>query len=210
MSRLGARRQCRCKIRPRSRRTERRAGLGSMSTQRRANRAPSAIENDRAGIRRRWFRGCEGRIGVSIPEMRTGSTLASGIIPPQRQRTVAGGPGITAPLMSIIWLAWVWLSTCDDGSRASTNRVATNSLYSDRHFETFAGLGSLSGSPPRDGTGEQRLSVSQATHRPSLPHIPTLPVRSHLRHTLPQAPAGEVRWAERHDGKRDLYIQHAA
>jgi hypothetical protein len=27
---------------------------------------------------------------------------------------------------------------------------------------------------------------------------------------LPIAPAGQVRWAERHDGKRDLYFQHAA
>jgi len=195
-----------------------------MSTQRRANRTTLVIETDRADVGRRWFRGCEERAGISVSAARTGSSLASVIIPPQRQtpvagvsgippqrqRPVAGDPGITAPLMSIIWLAWAWLSICDELSQEPTNRVATNSLYSDRRFETFAGLGCLSDSPPRDGAGEQRLSVSQATHRPSLPHIPTLPVRSHLRRPLPQAPAGEIRWAERHDGKRDLYIQHAA
>jgi hypothetical protein len=181
-----------------------------MSTQRRANRTTPVIETDRVDVGRRWFRGCRERAGISVSAERTGSLLASVIIPPQRQRPVAGVPGLTAPLMSIIWLAWAWLRSRGERSQASTFRVATNSLYSDRRFETFAGLESLSGSPPRDGAGEQRLSVSQATHRPSLPHIPTLPVRSNLRHPLPQAPAGEVRWAERHDGKRDLYIQHAA
>ncbi len=192
-----------------------------MSTQRRANRTTPAIETDRADIRR-WFRGCGGRTGISIPETRTSNLLASA--PPQRQRPVAGGPDITAPLMSIIWLAWAWFSTSatrtsrrgcrwlfsDERSRASTFRVATDSLHSDRRFETFAGLESLSSSPPRGGAGGGRLHVQRGTHRSSPPHISILPVRSHLRHTLPQAPAGEVRWAERHDGKRDLYIQHAA
>ncbi len=181
-----------------------------MSTQRRANRISPATEVDRAGIRRRWFRGRGGRTGISIPEMRTGSLLASAVAPPQRQETVVWGPGITAPLMSILWLAWAWLCSCDEKSQASTFRVATNSLLSDHCFETFAGLGSLSGSPPRDGAGSRRLPVPQATHRSSLPHIPVLPVRAHLHPTLPQAPAGEIRWAERHDGKRDLYFQHAA
>jgi hypothetical protein len=166
-----------------------------MSTQRRANRTTRAIENDRAGIRRRWFRGCRGRTGISIPETRTGSALAS---------------GITAPLMSIFWLAWIWLHTSDELSQdATTDRVATDSLYSDRRFVTFAGLGSHSSSPPL-GAGDSRLSVPRGTHRSYLPHIPTLPVRSHLRHSLPHAPAGLVRWAERYDGKRDLYFQHAA
>jgi hypothetical protein len=181
-----------------------------MSTQRRANRTTPAIETDRVDIRRRWFRGCGERAGTLVSAARTGSLLAN---------------VTTAPLMSIIWLAWAWFSTpatrvrrrgprelrsCDEGPRAETFRVATNSLQSDHCFETFAGLESLSGSPPRDGEGEQRLSVSQATRRPSLPHIPVLPVCTDLHPTLPHAPAGEIRWAERHDGKRDLYIQHAA
>ena len=181
-----------------------------MSTQRRANRTSPAIETDRADVGRRWFRGCGGRMGISIPGMRTSSLLNSATVPPQRQSTVAEVPGLTAPLMSIIWLAWAWLSNCDERSQASTFRVATNSLYSDRRFETFAGLGSPSSSPPPGGAGDCGLSVQRSTHRSSPPHISILPVRSHLRHTLPQAPAGEVRWAERQDGKRDLYFQHAA
>jgi hypothetical protein len=175
--------------------TERRTGLGSMSTQRRANRTTPAIENDRAGVWFGWFRGCGGRTGISIPETRTGSTLAS---------------LRTAPLMSIIWLAWVWLKACDEGSRTSTFRVATNSLPSDYCFETFAGLESLSGSPPREGAGDRRQSIPQATRRSSPLHIPLVHVRVRLHPTLPQAPAGASRWAERHDGKRDLYFQHAA
>jgi len=188
--------------------TARRTGLGSMSTQRRANRTTPAIDNDRVAVLFRWFRGCGGRTGISIPETRTGSTLAS--TPPQRLRLVAGGPGITAPLMSIIWLAWAWLRSCDERSQTSTFRVATNSLPSDYCFETFAGLGSLRGSPPRNGAGDRRLSIPQATRRSSLPHIPFNSVRARLHPPLPQAPAGRVRWAERHDGKRDLYFQHAA
>jgi hypothetical protein len=195
-----------------------------MSTQRRANRTTPAIETDRTDVRCRWFRGCMERAGISVSASRTGGALAS-VIPPQRQRPVAGGPGITAPLMSIIWLAWAWFSTpatatcrrgprwlrnCDERSQASTFRVATNSLYSDRRFETFAGLGSLSSLSPPGGAGDCRLSAQRSTYRSSTPHIYILPVRSHLRHPLPQAPAGKDRWAERHDGKRDLYIQHAA
>ena len=166
-----------------------------MSTQRRANRVTASIEVDRVDAWHRWFRGCMERAGISVSAARTGSLLAN---------------DLTAPLMSIVWLAWAWLRRCGEGSQAPTFRVATKSLYSDYCFETFAELGSLSGSPPRDGVGSHRLSVPQATHRPSLPHIPFLPVRTRLRLTLPQAPAGEVRWAERHDGKRDLYFQHAA
>jgi hypothetical protein len=194
-------------IRPRSRWTERRAGLGSMSTQRRANRTTAAIEIDRADVRRRWFRGCMERAGISVSAARTGSALAS---------------YITAPLVSIIWLAWAWFSipatrvrqrgprSCDERPRAETFRVATNSLLSDHCNEVFAGPGSLFGSPPRDGAGGCRLPVPQATPRSSLSRIPILPVRTRLRPTLPKAPAGEVRWAERYDGKRDLYFQHAA
>ena len=180
-----------------------------MSTQRRANRTTAEIETDRADVGRRWFRGCGGRTGISIPEMRISSALANGI-PPQRQRPVAGVPGITAPLMSIIWLAWVWLANLRRIVAASIFRVATDSLLSDHRFETFAGHESLSSSPPLVGAGGCRLSAQRTAHRSSPPHIPVLPVRSHLRRPLPQAPAGEVRWAERYDGKRDLYFQHAA
>lgn len=160
-----------------------------MSTQRRASQTIAAIEVDRAGV---WH-------------------------------------GITAPLMSIIWLAWAWLMYGDQESRTmSTDWEATNSLLSDYRNETLASQESLAVSPPgataatapplghpapasrwraRGLSGPSNLRV---THRSSLRHVPILPVRAHLHTTLPIAPAGEVRWAERHDGKRDLYFQHAA
>jgi hypothetical protein len=166
-----------------------------MSTQRRANRTTPAIDNDRAAVWFRWFRGCMEHAGTSVSAVQTRSILTS---------------IITAPLMSTVWLAWVWLKACDERSRESIDRVATNSLLTDYCFETFAGLGSLSGSPPREGAGDRRLSIPQATRRSSPLHIPIIPVRARLHPTLPQAPAGTVRWAERHDGKRDLYFQHAA
>jgi hypothetical protein len=170
----------------RSRWIERRAGIGfTMSTQRRASRMISAINIDRVENRR-----------------------------------------LTAPLMSIIWLAWAWLSTpatktcrrgprlraCDETSQtAVTDRKATNSLLSDRLNETLASQDNGSGSAPPGRIGSVFPSRLRVSHRSSLRYVPNLlPVCAHLRPTLPIAPAGEFRWAERHDGKRDLYFQHAA
>ena len=196
-----------------------------MSTQRRANRTMPASDTDRANVRERWFRGCGERAGISILETRSSSALAGAMELPWGQRPVAGGPGIMAPLVTIVWLAWVWFSslatTCRRGSRrlrtcdaqslgATADRVAKRSLYPDHRFETLAGSENLSSSPPHRGAGNRRLSAPRGAHRSSPLHIPILPVRLNLRRPLPQAPAGKVRWAERHDGKRDLYLQHAA
>jgi hypothetical protein len=119
---------------------------------------------------------------------------------------------LTAPLMSIIWLAWAWLGSCDESSQvAITDRKATNSLLSDRQNETLASQDSGSGSAPPGRTRSVFPSGLRVSHRSSLRYVPNLlPVRAHLHSTLPIAPAGEIRWAERHDGKRDLYFQHAA
>ena len=119
---------------------------------------------------------------------------------------------LTAPLMSIIWLAWAWFGFCDEKSQAAVaDRKATNSLLSDRQKEILASLESRSGSPPSGRSGDPSPSGLRVPLRSSLSHRPRfLLVRAHLRTTLPIAPAGEVRWAERHDGKRDLYFQHAA
>ena len=155
--------------------TVRRAGLSSMSTQRRASRTTPATQIDCVGIRHRWF-----------------------------------ASGLTAPLMSIVWLAWAWLRPRDEASWRANEREATNSLLSDHRNETLAWLDSRSGSPPPGGVGVRGPSVRRVTHRSSLRHASILPVRARLHPTLPHAPAGEVRWAERQDGKRDLYFQHAA
>lgn len=160
-----------------------------MSTQRRASQTIAAIEVDCAQVRRRWF-----------------------------------FSGRTAPLMSIVWLAWAWLLSFDASSVEAVDREATNSLLPDCHNERLAWLDSRSGSAPPGATlatttgrpghrcwaGVHRQSTQRGTHRSSLRHVSLLPVRTRLRPTLPIAPAGQVRWAERHDGKRDLYFQHAA
>jgi hypothetical protein len=174
-----------------------------MSTQRRVSRTYARIETDRAEVRPRRSNG--GKTGTS------------------RHWSAAGEPRITAPLMSIFWLAWVWLLSIDGSSVEAADREATNSLLLDHHNETVASTDSHHGSPPgstevtkarcrksRYAAGVRGWSSLRITHRSSLRRSPILPVRAHLRTTLPIAPACEVRWAERHDGKRDLYFQHAA
>ena len=167
----------------RSRWTGRRAGLGSkMSTQRPASRTTPATEIDRPGLRL-----------------------------------------LTAPLMSIVWLTWAWLRLCGGSPRTAADRVATNSLLPDSHNDTLAWLDSRSASPPLGDTAATntccwgppgragvRRPSARGTHRSSLRHDSLLPVRARLHPTLPIAPAGQDRWAERHDGKRNLYFQHAA
>ncbi len=143
--------------------------------------------------RNRWQRlDCAARAGVlgllaSASETRYGCATAS---------------GETAPLMSIIWLALAWFH--------SIEWLATNSLLSDHCFGMHVRLGFRSVSPPPTGAGRHPEAATQATHRSSLPHIPNVPARTRLHPTLPQDPAGRRRWAERYDGKRNLYLQHAA
>ena len=118
--------------------------------------------------------------------------------------------GLTAPLMSIYWSVWAWLLFLDELSMKVVPWEATNSLLPDCHNDPLASPDSRFGSPPPGGVGVRGPSKVRVTPRSSLTHVPTLPVRAHLHTTLPIAPAGKVRWAERHDGKRDLYFQHAA
>jgi hypothetical protein len=95
-------------------------------------------------------------------------------------------------------------------------RLATNSLQTDHHLEQFVRcvqlvrLATRCGSPPPRGAGRCAATGTPATHRSSLLHIPIPSGFALLHPTLPQAPAGRRRWAERYDGKRDLYLQHAA
>jgi hypothetical protein len=65
------------------------------------------------------------------------------------------------------------------------------------------------GSPPfwaGPGTTAGRL----ANHGFSLPHIPSPSGLARFHPTLPWVPAGRRRWAERYDGKGNLYLQYAA
>ena len=51
---------------------------------------------------------------------------------------------------------------------------------------------------------------TSATYGSSMPHIPSPSGLARLHPTLPRVPAGRRRWAERYDGKGNLYLQHAA
>ena len=127
----------------------------------------------------------------------------------------------TAPLMSIISLAWAWLLSASSEEaadlspsdqmrlRGAQRCEATDSLLSDHRNGIIAWLDSRASSPP-PGEAHLREQTQPRVTQTWLSRVSILPVRVHLYTTLPQFPAGEVRWAERHDGKRDLYFQHAA
>ena len=173
------------------------AGLGLMSTQRRAHRT-SATTTTRCG---------EFRFHGNAEYLRRAET--------REQRSAHDARfdvlfrGVTAPLMSILWLAWEWLFSRDETSQETNYRVATKSLLSDHRSEKFARLGSRRSSSPGGVRGPSE-SIPQTIPRSSPLHISHLPARTRLHTTLPHAPVGKVRRAERHDGKRDLYFQHAA
>ena len=65
------------------------------------------------------------------------------------------------------------------------------------------------GSPPF-GAGPGKAAGRPANHGFSLPHIPFPSGLACFHPTLPWVPAGRRRWAERYDGKGNLYLQHAA
>jgi hypothetical protein len=169
-----------------------------MSTQRRAHRTSPATKIRRGELRFRRDRASTERAET----LEFGSAL-------EARFGHAPFRGITAPLMSILWLAWAWLHSSDETLQEAADRVATKSLLSDHRSETIAGLANRWSSPPL-GVRSPSESVPQAVPRSSPPHIPHSPARPLLHTTLPHAPVGKVRRAERHDGKRDLHFQHAA
>ena len=88
-------------------------------------------------------------------------------------------------------------------------RVATISLYLDYRLVSVVRQDIRRGSPPL-GAGRRTRVSSKTTHGSSLRHIPSPSGTARLHLTLSQDPAGYRRRAERYDGKRDLYLQHAA
>ncbi len=156
--------------------------------------------------RSRWIERRAG-IGFTMSTQRRASRMISAISLDRADLRC-----LTAPLMSIIWLAWAWLQGCDEASQTVvTDRKATNSLLSDHDHETLAASSNRSGSAPPGRLSAGPPPGLRVSHRSSLRYVPNLlPIRVHLHSTLPIAPAGIIRWAERHDGKRDLYFQHAA
>jgi len=90
--------------------------------------------------------------------------------------------------------------------------LATKSLQSDHRINQLLRLvlrnipHSLS--PP--GAGSRVAAATAASFRSSFPHIPTPSGLAHLHPSLPRVPAAISCRTERYDGKRDLYLQHAA
>jgi len=142
--------------------------------------------------------------------------------------------GQTAPLLSILWSAWAWFHPSDvivsPGTKRfhpsdadlspGTPRLATKFLQSDHLIRPLVRpvlKADRRGSPPL-GAGRPQASPRSSL----LPHIPFPSGLARLHRTLPQdpvgpqgpigpqAPAGYHRRAERYDGKRDMYFQHAA
>jgi hypothetical protein len=102
-----------------------------------------------------------------------------------------------------------------DPSRWPPDWLATLSLQLDHRIPQFArpvdqdSQPSLRSSPPL-GAGRRAGFGIPATLRSSLLHIPVPSGFARPSPALPQNPAGQCRWTERYDGKRDLYFQHAA
>jgi hypothetical protein len=90
--------------------------------------------------------------------------------------------------------------------------LATNSLQSDYRNTQLVRLVSLNirrGSPP-PGAGLRAAAVTLKSFGSSTSHIPSLSGPARLHHSLPRVPAARSSRTERYDGKRDLYLQHAA
>ena len=170
-----------------------------MSTQKRESRTPST--DSIQGVRSR-------RKDGTYPE-RAGGRVFTG--PSKAARHVWGfAGGLTAPFLSALGLIWVW--------------VATNFLHKDqpyRHRVQPDSAVELPGSPSpprasgrllRQRLARQRLDSIATRGFPASPGHPAIPLPSGFAPsllTLPLAPADFLR-AERHDGKRDLYLLYAA
>jgi hypothetical protein len=158
--------------------------IGFMSTQRRANRKRlyCTIRAEASGI-----------TGDESSSQRSNNPdFGSAFATPYR----AVDYGRTAPMISTFWSLFIWL--------------ATNSLLTDYQLPKLERFHRQRSSPAQGGPGDATAVKPLATQRSSILHIPNFPARTRIHLSLPHAPAGQRRWAERYDGKRNLYFKHAA
>jgi hypothetical protein len=106
--------------------------------------------------------------------------------------------GQTAPLVSILWSAFAWMATKFLRSDHLLGQLVRPVLKADRRGSA----------PPR--VPNRAALGTHASPRSSLPYLPYPSGSPGFHPTLPHAPAGWRRRAERYDGKRDMYFQHAA
>ena len=100
----------------------------------------------------------------------------------------------------------------DEPSPGFPERLATNSLQLGHRTiqlvrQDFRRIPHCS--PPTRAAGKGTTGTP-ATRRSSLPLSPAPSVLERLHPPLPHNPAGQCRWTERYDGKRDLHFQYAA
>ncbi len=95
--------------------------------------------------------------------------------------------------------------------------LATNSLQKDHHLKdrrvgriVAEDVASSKQRTIASGTARSKQAGPPAAHGSSLSLLSISSGSALLHLTLPQAPTGDRRWAERYDGKRDLHFQHAA
>ena len=166
-----------------------------MSTQKRENGVTPATKTCRRGPR------CRSQLIKSTDRAGVGCIPLPALI---ARYVCAAANGQTAPLVSILWSALAWM--------------ATEFLHSDHHIGQLVRpvlKADRRGSPPPRVRPRAALG-KQASPRSSIPHIPYPSGFVSIHRTLPhgpsrpQAPNGFSRRAERYDGKRDMYFQHAA
>ena len=157
-----------------------------MSTQKRESRWQRTSSSERTGVPggRFWPRG---RATRNDPRPTHVARFACAV-----------ANGQTAPLISILWSTFAWMATKFLRPDHLLGQLVRPVLKADRR-----------GAPP-PGVRSRAAMGTQASPRSSLPHIPYPSGSPRLHPTLPHAPVGHRRRAERYDGKRDMYFQHAA
>ncbi len=144
------------------------------------------------------FMSTQKRVNRSQPIRCTDRAAVSRLPADFARHVCAAVIGRTAPVLSILWSALAWVATEFLHPDYQYRQLVRPVLKADRR-----------GSPPPRVRCRAALG-KLASPRSSLPHIayPSGPV--YLHRPLPNAPAASCRRAERYDGQRDLYFQHAA
>jgi hypothetical protein len=99
-----------------------------------------------------------------------------------------------------------------DPSPGTPERLATNSLQSGHRFTqpVRQEISRPSPSSPPTRAARSAIAGTPATCRSSLRLNPAPSVLVRLHPSLALIPAGQCRWTERYDGKRDLHFLNAA
>ena len=167
-----------------------------MSTQRREDRSQRTSCTASAGA----FRAP----GDRLSSLRWGVSKHGILSPLARHGCAAAAVGTAPPGLSPSFHP-----SDEDLSSGAPVKLATTSLQLGYRIVQLVLQYLRHGSPPLwAGLGAE--TGTPANHGSSLPHINSLSRLARLHPTtLPQVPAGNRRWAERYDGKGNLYLQHA-